>query len=342
MTRRQGLAAAAVLAAVVAILAGVLGGRHGTGCHARTPTGRGASWLAQALADVPCPASGAAVYGAQDDHRAPLDVLDPIAEPGGGYLGVYHTPTGSHHFEILLAQSGDLVHWHRLRVLEPGASMPTLRPVPGGHGYLLADERSGRHATVELHWFASLSALLHGTPARSIDLPLRFSRSNNGTPALVAIQWNGGLGRSRIALTFHYESAAGPDREAFGVLSGFRHWSPRRDTHTDGLLEREGFPGNHGDQRWFDFAGRTWRILEAQSRPGSFASWHVLLYEPSAGGFAPVSFETEAGRFATSFGNPTAQVLPAPDHHGRVLAVTTFVFRGAPLGGELVFFRRVP
>jgi hypothetical protein len=345
---RRGAALLVALLFMAAVLVVGLGRRHGAVCHSHAPHGAGGAWLRQALSDVPCPGAGAVAYAVTDDQHAPMDVLDPIADPRGGYLGVYHTPLGrtgaaAQRFEILLAHSADLIHWHRLRVLERGASMPTLRPAGGG--YVLADEHSGVHNTVEVHWYRSLAAVLAGAPTENVGLPLRYSRAGDGTPAIVQTAWNGSPSRSQIVLSFHYQSAAGPDREAFGVLTGFRRWATRRDSATDALLDREGYLGNHGDERWFAFAGQTWRILEAESRPASFASWHVLLYDPAGRRFAPVTFNTLRGRFGASFGNPTAQLLPAPGGRGQVLAVTAFVFGEGPAAseaGELVFLRPAP
>lgn len=347
------LGALIVALALGALLLVVLLRHPGPRCRADAPRAGGAGWVAAAIALPPCPDTGHAVYGARDDHGAPLDALDPIDDPRGGYLGVYHSPLpGGRHFEVSLARSRDLVHWTRIRVLDAAdASMPTLRPVPGAHGYLLADERShGRYDAIRVSYFADLAGLLAGHPAAARDLPLRFSRLANGTPSLLGIAWRGGLRRALVTIAFHYERTGtrrrpGVDREAIGTLTGLRTWRARRDTATDALLEAEGMRGSHGDQRVFAAAGTVWRIIEAQARAGSFASWHILLTAAGARAFVPLTLATARGRFATSFGNPIAAVLRAPGGDGDVLATTVFVFSSgaaAAEAGELVYWRRVP
>jgi hypothetical protein len=167
---------------------------------------------------VPCPATGRVVYGAVENLGNQLGGLDPIADPAGGYLGVYHTPIGSppgstsDGFEISIAHSADLIHWRRIAVLDAvGASNPTLRAVPGAQGYVLAYEKAlgahGPHVIRLRYW--SLAGLLAGQVTAQVDLPLRFSRFSNGTPSFYSIRWRGGLRRSIIELGFHYETAVG-------------------------------------------------------------------------------------------------------------------------------------
>jgi hypothetical protein len=356
--RRRTVGAIGLLVAVIIVLAGALGRGSGPRCPAARPAGTGASWLLGALGDVPCPAGTSSVYGAQDNLGEPVDVLDPIAAPGGGYLGVYQTPVGhsSTDLRISLGRSPDLLHWTRVGVLDAsGASMPTLRRIPGTTGYLLAYEKAGAHSdSVRVRYYAGLAELEANRVAASVDLPRRLSGLNNGTPAFAAIDWGGGLRRSAITLTFHYESedgsGPGPDREAIGILRGFRTWTAKRDSTTDALLDSEGLTGSHGDQRFFTLEGHTWRVLEAESRFGDLDTWHVVLYDPAIGRYAPVALDTPAGRYYESFANPVVSVLPAPPGggagaHGEVLAVTMFVFStggAASQSGELVFYRRLP
>jgi hypothetical protein len=337
---------------LVAIAVGAsLVGPRGGGCRSLTPRGHGPALLTAMLSDPPCPVTGQAVYNALDDRGLPLDVLDPIADPRGGYLGVYHSSRGAggpqaRIFDVRLAHSTDLVHWDRLRVLVPQASMATLRAIPGTDGYLLAVERSGRHDTVALAYYPSLAAVLGGRASSDVDLPLRFSRLANGTPAFLRIAWNGGMARSVVTLSFHYLVRAGVDREATGVVRGFgRNWRAQRDTGTDQLLLRAGFAGNHGGQRLFVAAGRPWRILEAQVRPQDFATWHLLLLGPGARSLQPLTLHLRDGTRRASFGNPVVSVLPAPNDRGHVLVMTVFVFSNGPAAadaGELIYLRRFP
>src|ERR1700749_3285336 len=50
--------------------------------------------LQQLIENVPCAGSGQVSYGTADNLGGAMDVLDPISDPSGGYLGVYHTEFG--------------------------------------------------------------------------------------------------------------------------------------------------------------------------------------------------------------------------------------------------------
>lgn len=345
----------------IVVVAAETGRRQLPPCHTPAlPPFRGdpGRWLPAALELIPCPSTGRVSYGTVDSAGAVMGSLDPIDDPAGGYLGVYDSgvkasgAAGTSTFQVAIARSADLIHWARVRVLDPrGASMPSLRQIPGQAGYLLVYEKHlpGRVAhSLRLRYYPSRTALLSNEPGAQVDLPIRFSRYSNGTPAFLAIAWNGALARSTIALSFHYETSTpngkpGADREALGVLTGFAHWRTVRDTAVDDALDRLGFAGNHGDRRAFAFGGRAWRVYEAQGRTGDFGTWRVLLYDAASRRFQPLALSTATVSHATtSFGNPTVQVLRDPGGHGMALVVTIFVFstpRSAPAPGELVFYQ---
>jgi hypothetical protein len=283
-----------------------------------------------------------------------MAVLDPVPDPAGGYLGVYHSAFASDPgsrpwaFRISLAHSTDLIHWTRIEVLDAvGATMPTLRPIPGAPGYLLAYEKrlAGVGNIVRLRYYRTLSDLQTGRFTTERDLPREFSPYNNGTPTILSIRWNGAVNRSVIALGFHYETAGrgkpGPDREATGTLRGFRRWTPRTDASTDVALDRAGLPGSHGDWRGFGFAGSRWRVYEAQASFNDFSSWRVVL--DCSGKMRVLTLRTASGAVSRSIGNPVAALEPAPDNHGQVLVITMFVFTpNAPgEGGELVYYQPI-
>ena len=307
--------------------------------------------LQRLIEDLPCPASGRVAYDASDDHGDSMSVLDPIPNPQGGYLGVYHTafrPPGDPFvdFRISLAQSTDLIHWTRVDVLDPsGASMPTLRAIAGSPGYLLAYEKSHPGGdVVRLRYYPSLAALLAGHYSAQHDLPRQFSPYNDGTPTILWMRWNGSLWRSVIELGFHYETARkwrrGPDREAIGTLHGFRIWTARTDPSTDAALSHEGFVGSHGDWRQFDFEGSRWRVYEAQTSYNDFGTWRVVLQNPSSGQMYSLALRMGAQTVASSFANPVARVEPGPGGQGPVLVVTMYLF-SAPVQGELVYYQPI-
>ena len=357
---RRAAAALVLLAAVVVIVAIVHGPAAPCSTSAPRLAGRtAAQWLTLAIEQLPCASTGRIAYSAYDSGGAQLGALDPIDDPRGGYLGVYHSPTGpsagagQSRFAIMLGHSRDLIHWTRIQVLDPsGATDPTLRAIPGAPGYLLAYEKraTGRGVDViGVRYYADLTALLAGRVGAETDLPLVLSTFNDGTPSLQAIDWRGSPARSAIALGFHYETARagdrpGNDREALGVLRGLRHLTAEPDRATDALLDRAGLAGSHGDRRQFTFAGHLWRVYEAQARGGDYGSWHVLLDDVAGGRLIPLSLRAPEGTVATSFGNPTAQLLRAPSGRGAALVVTMFVFGSggaAASAGELVYWQPV-
>jgi len=185
-------------------------------------TGTSAASVLELLIErVPCRRSGRISYSTTDDHGDQLGVLDPIEDPSRGYLGVYHSPYGlpagstAAGFRVSLARSYDLIHWHRIAILDPaGATEPVLFALPRTRGYLLAYEKndSASNHLVRIRYYSALKHLLVGRFAAQLDLPRRYVIHNNGTPDIESVAWHGSLARSVINLTFHYE--AGPGRAA--------------------------------------------------------------------------------------------------------------------------------
>ena len=307
--------------------------------------------LQRLIEDVPCQSSGRVAYDASDDRGDSMSVLDPIPDPAGGYLGVYHTgfrrPGDPFmDFRISLAHSADLIHWTRVEVIDgSGASMPTLRTIAGSQGYLMAYEKSlAVGNVVRLRYYPSLAALLAGQFSAQHDLPRLFSPYNNGTPTILWAQWHGALSRSVIQLGFHYESAPkgwrGPDREAIGTLRDFRTWSAWADSATDSDLNRQGLAGSHGDWRQFGFGGSLWRVYEAQTSYNDFGTWRVVLENPTSGQMYSLALRMGTQTVANSFANPVARVEPGPNGQGLVLVVTMYLF-AAPAQGELVYYQPI-
>ena len=356
VVRRQSRTRISLLFILGLILLVVIARPHGKVCEpgeAGSSSGRLGGYLTTALTVVPCPGTGRVVYNARDNFGGQMDALDPIDDPSGGYLGVYHTPVrpaggGALVYNVSLAHSTDLIHWTRVRVLTTDASMPSLAPIPGTAGYLLAYEQTARADFIRVVFYPSLQDLLAGHAAAGISLPRLFSAFSNGTPSFQSIDWRGGLARSVVRLAFHYEAGSAPgqssppDREATGTLTGFRTWSAAPDSSIDAALTRIGLLGNHGDQRDFSFAGSNWRVYEAQTQPGNFSTWHVLLYGVASREFEPLQLTLADGNFSTSFGNPIVNVVRAPSGHGDALVVTVFVFNtgaAASEAGELVYYQ---
>jgi len=328
-----------------------------TSCQTQTMPGGAPTQQQSAVAqlqslidDVPCVGSGQVSYGTADNLGESMDVLDPIADPGGGYLGVYHTEFGPYawEFRISLAYSPDLIHWTRIVVLDPlGASMPTLCTTPGG-GFLLAYEKKIPKVgnIVRLRYYASLAELEAGHYAAQRDLPQTFSRYNNGTPTILSVTWHHSLWRSVLHIGFHYETEAkggrGPDREAIGTLVDFRRWTAHTEKPLDAALDQQGLSGSHGDWRQFSFAGDRWRIYEGQAVWDDFGSWRVVLQDTSTGQLFPLTLSSDTQAVSGSVANPVVAVLPAPGAAGQqVLVVTLYLFSAdsPAVPGELVYYQ---
>jgi hypothetical protein len=310
-----------------------------------------AARLEQLIEEIPSLDSGRSAVGATDDQGGQLGAIDPIDDPAGGYLAVYHSPyrpAFGRTFKISLAHSNDLLHWTRLRVLDGiGASMPTLRPIPGTTGYLLAYEKQRpRGDLIRVAYFRSGADLLAGRASTQRDLPRRLSHYNNGTPSILSIDWRGSVHRSLIELAFHYQTEAGrraaADREAIGWLRDFRVWQAHKDSGVDQALSARQLDGSHGDWRQFAFQGFRWRIYEGQSHFDSFRSWHIVLYDASSRATYPLALQLGDSRI-TSVGNPIVRSAIAPSGVGKVLVITTFVFSASSPGltGELVYYQPV-
>ena len=143
---------------------------------------------------------------------------------------------------------------------------------------------------------------------------------------------------------FHYEIRAeggrGPDREALGVLRGFRSWRARTDPAVDAVLDRHGLNGSHGDWRQFGFDGRRWRVYEGQTSFNDSGTWRVVLENPASRRTYSLALRMGSETVANSFANPVARVEPGPGGQGPVLVVTMYLFAGATRG-ELVYYQPI-
>lgn len=325
------------LLALVAIAIGLALHRHPGSCTTQLPPRLTPAdtrvWVASAVANVPCPSTGRALTGLRDSAGVAMTGLDPISNPAGGYLAVYDAGA-----QIGLARSSNLTTWRRVQVLGTGQS-PSLEPVPGTGGYLLAyAQPRGTGDAIRVTYFRSLSALLVAHQATTIELPLRLSGTVNGAPWFANLSWNGSLRRSQLTLGFDYRpSSGGPSREALGVLRGFRNWSATPDARTDRQIDRTGLTGNHGQGRQFVVGGRPWRLYEAADRAGS----HIVMDDVRTGRTLALRLGTEDGTLTSSLARPVAQVLPAPGGTGSALVVSLYVDGSSATrseAGELLYW----
>jgi hypothetical protein len=177
--------------------------------------------------------------------------------------------------------------------------------------------------------FRSLKELKQGDPSHQADLPATLSPAAEGTPSIEFVEKRGDWSRSRIGLRFHYYRDRDIDRQAEGVLTGFRDWNASRRDQDNSPLEAA-YRGNIGDRDTLRLPGETWDILEAQLRKDDWSSWRLLARRRPAG-YAQVDVVTHGG--STSFANPTWDVMPLPDG-SRALVATLFLPSQGSAPGE--------
>jgi hypothetical protein len=300
--------------------------------------------LRTAIEDVP--GATAHRYGARDDRGTSLDTLKVLANPQGGYLGVYHGRQQGV-FVVKLARSTDLVTWVHVADLDVHASQPTLAATPR-RGFVLAVEKdSGCGGTgpggncLGFRHYPSLGALLAGSADRIFQAPRSLSRCAEGTPSISSVRMGRDIGRSTVRIGFHYFRGCDVDRQAIGVLRDFSSWSARVDAGSNGLLEAFGPAGNIGDRDQARLAGGRFSLHELQFRRHEFGSWRVFLFDRTAGRTIRLRIRTNAG--STAFANPTFTVLRSPRGRPALLVTLFLPSEGAARteGGELIYYREL-
>jgi hypothetical protein len=286
-------------------------------------------------------------YGARDDQGNSLDTLKVVANPAGGYLGVYHALAGGV-FVTKLARSSDLLTWSHVADLATHGSQPTIAVLPGG-SFLVAYERDigctgtgpNGNCLAFLH-YATLTDLLAGAADRSFQVPRTLSKCAEGTPNVYAADLRPDIAHSVIDVGFHYFRDCDVDRQARGILRDFSSWSARVEGGLNGALEAFRPGGNIGDRDYLPTAAGALNIHEVQFAKGDFGSWRVYLYDWQAGGASPLAVRTHRG--STAFANPTFTSLVSPAGRPALLVTLFIPSQGAAPaeGGELVYYRELP
>lgn len=342
-----GIRRAPVAIALAAVSVAALGGATARSAPAQPPPpGPSPRALLEAVPRDPLHVR----YTAKDTGRRQLAGLDVVADPiGTGYIGVYFWPSGPGpaDYAVSVGVSPDLINWRRVTDLDvDGGNMPTIRSLPGG-GFLVAYEDytalDGETAKsqIRVRYYPGREQLLRNRWAVEQLLPRTLSPSNEGTPSIEDVAWSGRPETSVLRIGFHYNAGArGVDRQAEGMLRGFRDWRTVADPATARRLRAAGFLASHGKRSHLDVAGRRWDVVEAQRLPGSFGAWSLALEDTATGTTQGLSLQGWFGPL-TSVGVPTVKVLPGPLRLGRVLFVSAYVFSGR-LVGPLVYYRPLP
>jgi hypothetical protein len=289
-------------------------------------------------------------YGLRDSSGASMDTLKVIANPSGGYLGVYHTSLGSA-FAVRVATSSDLVTWTLRATLDSHASQPTIAATSDG-GLLVVEEADNTGlASPSATWlrflhYPSLARLLSSAPDARFDAPHTLvapipEGGAEGTPNVYSVTLSPDVGHSVIEIGFHYFKDAVVDRQARGTLTNFRAWSTRAQPAIDAALEALGCKGNIGDRDSLVYEGVRLNIHEGQLVQNDWSAWRVFLYQPVTGEARRLAVATRGG--SRSFANPSFSWVILPSGK-RAIVVTMFIpVAGSAPGeaGELLYYREV-
>ena len=218
-------------------------------------------------------------YALHDSVGNTMDTLKIIANPAGGYLGVYHRGD-----EVQLATSADLLTWTFRVTLDGQATQPTMCTLPTG-GFLTAVEfnnQVGSGGQLRLRHYPNISALLTGSFNREKTITRTLSACNEGTPSMISVSLTPDIDHSVIDVAFHFQRDCDVDRQARGVLTNFSTWSAAADPGADnGLIAAAAVQGrivngNIGDRDTAVFDNIRYSLHEMQYTKGDFGSWRCV------------------------------------------------------------------
>ena len=276
-------------------------------------------------------------YQAVDDRGVGLDCLKVLQAGKAAYLGVHHALVNGV-FELRLVESSDLLRWKHVRILESHAHQGTLYSSDGK--WLVAWEKDGPNGNwIRIQGFDSAGDLRAGNAKITVNLPREHSKFAEGTPSILHAKLDGPWSESEIAIRFHYWREGDVDRQAEGVLKGFKAWKSIKRTKVNSELEPK-YQGNIGDRDHLTIGGSRVELLEAQKTKNDWASWRVLIGSDSKN-YRELAIRTDKG--ATSFANPSVTRLVLPNGKNGVFVSYFLPSQGNHPGesGQLIFYREL-
>jgi hypothetical protein len=283
-------------------------------------------------------------YAVRDDLGASMDVLKIVDNPGGGYLGVYHT-TEAGVTVTRVATSTDLLRWTRRAVIDQHSSQPTVA-VLADRSVLIAEEADSNGSPDSRTWlrlrhYRMVADLLDARPDRTLDLPhTRVPQVGaEGTPDIRSVVLRPDLGRSVIELGFHYFAQGKVDRPARGILTNFEGWKAWPDNDLAADIEHAGVTGSIGDRDTVVLDHQRFALVEATA--SAAGGWRVYLTDDGRHDARRLDIRTD-GR-STAFANPSVTLTRAPSG-ARAIVVTLFLPSSGAApgeGGELVYFTEI-
>jgi len=275
------------------------------------------------------------IYNATDNTGKTMDCLKIIANPAGGYIGVYHTMI-SGTFKTNVASSTDLLHWTWIRELAGsntgGASQPTIAATASGGFVMVWEQEPSNH--LKFCYFNSWTDLQNGTVAKTYEAPHTLSTCAEGTPNIYSAS------STSVDVGFHYWSNCDVDRQARGTTN-WTSWSASAQPQFDNAILYWGVQGNIGDRDVdLDFEGYQFGLIEGQGTKGDFGTWRCYLYDYQTGNADKLSIHTDGGSLA--FANPTITALTVDGQPA--IVITQFIpSENSANGeaGELIYYKKL-
>jgi hypothetical protein len=270
-------------------------------------------------------------YDTKDNLNQSMDCVKIVANPEGGFMGVYH------HYvngiaKVFIAKSSDFLNWTMIKELGSQASQPTIAAASDG-GFVTAWEQEPNNH-IKINYYGTLSNLFNGLSAKTYDVPWTLSSCAEGTPNIYAAS------STLVDIGFHYFQNCIVDRQAHGTLTNFQSWSASANDHFDNALLYWGVKGNIGDRDALQYDGYHFGEIEGQFINGDFGSFRSFIYDYQTGNAEQLNMITDKG--SKAFANPT---ITAMQINGQKALVMTFFLpsEGAVNGeaGELIYYRTI-
>ncbi len=275
------------------------------------------------------------VYNATDNTGKTMDCLKIIANPSGGYIGVYHTMINGT-FKTNVASSTDLLHWTWIRELagsnNGGASQPTIAATAVGGFVMVWEQEPNNH--LKFSYFNSWTDLQNGAVAKTFEAPHTLSTCAEGTPNIYSAS------STSVDVGFHYWSNCDVDRQARGTTN-WTTWSAAKQTQIDNAILYWGVQGNIGDRDgYLNFQNFNFGLIEGQGTKGDFGTWRCYLYDYQTGNADKLNIHTDGG--SQAFANPTFTMLTVGGQPA--IVITQFIpsqLSASGEAGELIYYKKI-
>jgi hypothetical protein len=294
--------------------------------------------------------SPAPLYDSAGHRMDTLKVIEPTGIEGGRYLAVYYdTDSFTGGYDVMLAESSDLMNWTYVTTLDYNASQPYLAQATGG-SFVLAEEHNGPVVVgtsyLKFYHFDTFADLVADNPDASYNPQTNGIGTNvifdgdrtEGTPDIHGLSADG----YTVDFGFHWNDGS-LDREAYGHLSGLNTPSPNltpvKDTVRDDSVTARGYPETHGDRDDIVWHGYRFSLQEAElpdTQVPTFQNFRYVLYDYQTHQTYAVPLDLHG----LCNGNPSITLLHDPSN-ALVLAIGVFSFTSSGCGGKGPFLYTV-